>query len=274
MTSSHVLLAALAAAFTLTSVAAGGPTATKQRYPDVTLPAWSPDGQRIAFLAWRPTGSSVFEMRVVNADGSGQRGRVLARKAGSFAWSPDGRRIAFEGPGAPLDIYVVNADGSGQRRLTRDAAPSTSPVWSPDGRRIAFESNWQVNVMNADGSGQRRLTRNGARNFAPAWSPDGQRIAFERRLGRQKYGRCSNCGRATTFEVHVRNADGSGQQKLTTQGAQPSWSPDGRTIAFMSERDGNAEIYAMNADGSGQRNLTRTRGRHERWLVWSPAQKP
>ena len=154
----------------------------------------------------------------------------------------------------------MNADGSGQRRLTRNTVRDSNPVWSPDGRRIAFESNWQINVMNADGSGQRRLTRNGARNFAPAWSPDGQKIAFERRLGRKKYGPCSGCGRASTFEVHVMNADGSGQQRLTTQGAQPGWSPDGQKIAFMSERDGNAEIYIMNADGSQQRNLTRTRG--------------
>lgn len=93
------MVVALAATVTLTSVAAGGPAATNQRvnerYPDVTFPAWSPDGQRIAFLAWRPTGRSVFEMRVVNADGSGQRGRVLARKAGSL--SP-GRRTAGGSP--------------------------------------------------------------------------------------------------------------------------------------------------------------------------------
>ena len=69
------------------------------------------------------------------------------------------------------------------------------------------------------------------------------------------------------------NADGSGQQRLTTQGAKPDWSPDGRTIAFTSERDGNGEIYTMNADGSQQRNLTRTRDQNESGLVWSPAQK-
>ena len=161
------VLVALAAAVTLTSVAAGGPTATKQRakqhYPDVTLPAWSPDGQRIAFLAWRPTGRSVFEMRVVNADGSGQRGRVLVRKAGSFSWSPDGRRIAFEDP-STLEIYVVNADGSGQRTLPRSRAVDfiPQPAWSPDGQKILFVSDRDgleaVYVMNADGSRQRRLT--------------------------------------------------------------------------------------------------------------------
>ena len=243
-------------------------------------PAWSPDGRTIAFIRYQPSDESE-ELWVMNADGSGQR--RLARNAWheTPAWSPDGRRIAFVGRrghksgsyhSGSSELDVMNADGSGRRRLTRNTVRDSNPVWSPDGRRIAFESSWQVNVMNADGSGQRRLTHNGGRNFAPAWSPDGQRIAFERRLGRKKYGRCSGCGKASTFEVHVMDADGSGQQRLTTQGAEPGWSPDGQKIAFMSERDGNAEIYVMNADGSGQRNLTRTRNRHESGLVWSPAQ--
>ena len=69
------------------------------------------------------------------------------------------------------------------------------------------------------------------------------------------------------------NADGSGQRADDT-GAQPGWSPDGRTIAFMSVRDGTWEIYTMNVDGSGQRNLTRTPVGNESWFVWSPAKKP
>jgi Tol biopolymer transport system component len=53
----------------------------------------------------------------------------------------------------------------------------------------------------------------------------------------------------------------------------PSWSPDGRRIAFATKRDVNNEIYVMNSDGSGQRNLTRTPRWQERWAAWSPAQK-
>jgi Tol biopolymer transport system component len=233
--------------------------------------AWSPDGQKIAFARSRDLRK--FEIYDMNVDGSEQRRLTGEASGGELAWSPLGDKIAFVSRrDGNLEIYLMNADGSGRRRLTRNTVGDRNPVWSPDGRRIAFESNWQVNVMNADGSGQRRLTRNGARNFAPAWSPDGQKIAFERRLGRKQYGPCSGCGRALTFEVWVMNADGNGQQRLTRRGAQPHWSPDGRRISFVSERDGNAEIYTMNTDGSRQRNLTRTPDRHERWFAWSPGQ--
>ena len=235
--------------------------------------AWSPDGQKIAFTSDVRGRSEIY---VMNADGSEQQRLASEASGGGLDWSPRGNKIAFVSRrDGNAEIYLMNADGSGLRRLTRNTVGDSNPVWSPDGRRIAFENNWQLNLMNADGSGQRRLTRNGSRNFAPAWSPDGQKIAFERRLGRKKYGPCNRCGRASTFEIWVINADGSGQQRLTTQGAQPGWSPDGQKIAFMSERDGNgnAEIYAMNADGSRQRNLTRTQGGKESGLVWSPAQK-
>ena len=175
------------------------------------------------------------EIFVMNADGTARAGADGQRSGedSAPAWSPDGRRIAFaSGRDGNFEIYVINADGSRQRRLTRNTGRDVGPVWSPDGRRIAFESNWQVYVMNADGSGQRRLTRNAARNFAPAWSPDGQRITFERRVGRQKYGRCSGCGRASIFEVWVMNADGTEPRMLARDGAQPSRSPDGAKLAF------------------------------------------
>jgi TolB protein len=233
--------------------------------PGVGSLAWSPDGSTIAFVR-----GGVY---VVNADGSQER-RLTRIGASSLAWSPDGRRIAFaRGTRGSSEVYVVNADGSALRRLTRstgsDRAPFAAPDWSPDGTRIAFERNWQVWVMNADGSEQRRLTLTGAHNFKPAWSPDGRRIAFERaRRQRNTYYQGGTAG----YAVHVIDADGSGEQRLTRGGSQPRWSPDGRRIAYVSMREDNLDIWIMNADGSGQRNLTPGADRESQPL-WSPAQR-
>jgi TolB protein len=133
--------------------------------------AWSPDGQRIAFV---PLAHSPAENRnptkqglwVMSADGSDVRRVAPKATSGEPAWSPDGRRIAFrifdgrrfESAGNS-DLFVVNADGSGLRRLTRGAANVRWFAWSPDGRTVAFLRNREVYVVNADGTGERRLTQ-------------------------------------------------------------------------------------------------------------------
>ena len=214
-------------------------------------PAWSPDGQRIAFV--RGDG-----IHVMNADGS-DAVRLTTGDDNDPAWSPDGRRIAFV---RGDDIHVMNADGSDAVRLTR-SGDDNSPAWSPDGRRIAFargDNVDDIHVMNADGSGVERLTRSGG--WYPAWSPDGQRIAFF-------------SWRNVFVDIHVMNADGSGPRPLITtysDNPEPAWSPDGRRIAFGQGRrfhSENHELYVMNADGSNVERLTDSEG-YDRGPAWSP----
>jgi Tol biopolymer transport system component len=134
-------------------------------------PAWSPDGEKIAFLDSSTSAYSTFDIYVMNSEGSGKT--RLTNSPGhdvSPAWSPDGTKIVFSYDGIKRnnDIYVMNADGTGRTRLTHhtDGAPTSEsqPTWSPNGEKIAFvaslsssdpsEESSRICVMNADGSGQ------------------------------------------------------------------------------------------------------------------------
>jgi Tol biopolymer transport system component len=240
--------------------------------PNVFFPVWSPDGRKVAFASADRQPGGTFDLYVMNADGSGLR-RLTRDPASDVVpvWSPDGRKIAFirshapaEGRGLPeSDVYVINVDGTGERNLTDDGV-SGGQTWSPDGRRIAFASSGGIDVMSADGTGRQRLVRN--RGGLPSWSPDGRKILFLRAGGRGR-------GGPAVIYIYVMNADGSAPRRLIRMAqvnySLPSWSPDGRTILFVRERDGNFEIYVMNADGSGQRNLTRHPG-FDSAPAWSP----
>ena len=171
--------------------------------------------------------------------------------------------------GGNNEIFVVGSAGGAPTRLTRSRAADSNPTLSPDGRRVAFESNrlgnWRsrrdsdIFVMRIDGSGVRELTFSNAFDGDPAWSRRNQ-VAFESE-------------RAGNSDVWVMNADGSNEQQLTTSryfDGDPAWSPDGKKIAFTSERDnGDREIYVMNADGTGTTRLTSSPGFDEN-PSWSP----
>lgn len=174
-------------------------------------------------------------------------------------WSPDGTRIAFVRDG---EVRVADADGANDRRLTRKAPglhwPATAPAWSPDGRKIAFSGTrdvFLVDVATGKLTPVTRSTESWRGNYTPAFSPDGRTIAFTR---------STNAFNSDIFLVRV---DGTGLRRLTrsngthdVQGeeATPAFSPDGRTVAYLSNRDGNFELYAIGVGGGAERRLTRT----------------
>ena len=147
------------------------------------------------------------------------------------------------------------------------ARPSTSTrlaSWRPDGRKIAFvsdrptatntEGDSEIYVMNADGSNQTQITFNALNELFPAWSPDGRAIVFVRDLDPDRGDDVND------DDLFTMDADGTDQRNRTnTPGAgetEPAWSPHGRQIAFVSDRDGDPEIYTMHPRGSDVRQLT------------------
>ena len=145
---------------------------------------------------------------------------VFDRSAHSQAAAPGGaarpgapaaaRRSQIAFTREPDEIHVMNPDGSGQRLLAREAGKLdlNKIAWSPDGREIAYGgaiAPLSVFLVGADGSGVRKLTRNA---YGFDWAPDGQKIAFTTVRGGYR-------------DIHVVNADGSGERRIVKRGLQP-----------------------------------------------------
>ena len=228
-----------------------------------TLPAWSPDGSKIAFASTRDRSTKGLDIWVMDASGANPtRLTNEAGQNGRAAWSHDGTKIAFtstRNDTLVAEIWLMDADGGNQRAITSDGKFANTPSWSPDDSKIVFQSNRdgsdQLYVMNSDGSGITRLTNGVWADQEPAWSPDGSLIAFQSTRDAAEPLKMNNAD----FEVYVVNADGSSPTRLTNNSdfdGRPSWSASGGQLIFDSGRDGNQEVYVMNRDGSGQVNVT------------------
>ena len=146
-----------------------------------TSPAWSPDGNRIAFVT--STGHWGRQIFVMNADGSNVK-QITHDDDTTYSvapeWSPDGSRILFSrfAPHSENSgIFEMDPDGSNVRQLTSGYFAS-APTRSPDGTRIAFVSNQSLFVVDADGSNATAVTSGVYWEGDVTWSPDGKHIMF------------------------------------------------------------------------------------------------
>ncbi|MGH2625345.1 MAG: DPP IV N-terminal domain-containing protein, partial [Anaerolineales bacterium] len=203
-------------------------------------PAFSPDGEQIAFRSDRD-GGGIFVMGA-----TGESVRRLTDAGHNPAWSPDGKQIVFgtegiERPEARFttnsQLWVINLSNGEKRQLTRpDVVPdAVQPHWSPRGHRIAY---WAIRggqrdiwTVGADGSKPTAITQDAALDWSPVWSPDGKFIYFSSDRG----------GSMNLWRVPIEETSGSvpgPPEPLTTPSPYAgliSISRDGRRIAYTSE---------------------------------------
>ena len=270
-----------------------GPTNLTNSPGNDDNPEWSPNGKAIAFDSFR---AGHLEICFMGADGTGLRchnpnpDTVRRRSGDAKFWSPDSRFLAFE---SGSGIHVMDSESMNSILLDSPGDGNVDPSWSPDGRSLAFRSGntngWKTYIVKADGTGLTEIPSviaRGRQRARLAWSPDGRSFTFASRPLREICAgeadgtslRClpvavtlgrytvSPDGRSFAFscffegnvsDICVMQPGGAGTTRLTTEsGSSPVWSPDGRRIAFQTDRDGNPEIYVMQADGTEQRRIT------------------
>ncbi|MBU2567918.1 MAG: Tol-Pal system beta propeller repeat protein TolB [Elusimicrobia bacterium] len=227
------------------------------------FPRWSPDGKKIIFTTYRYGNPDLY---VMNAEGSSVEG--VSRRQGlntAAVWLPDGKSILLTmSGGATPQIYEIDTKGKIIRQLTMGRAIDTSPSVSPAGREFVFVSDRagapQLYVSDVHGTNVRRLPTEGYVD-SPSWSPRGDAVAFAMR----PYGK-------NFFDIFLYGiANGSVRQMTfgSRSNESPSFSPDGRFIAYCSDPDRKKEIFLMFIDGSGQRRVGGIKG-NSSMPSWSP----
>jgi TolB protein len=211
-------------------------------------PAWSSDGQWLAYTSYRKGKPDLYIQNM-----SDKRGSVFDKPGVNLspAWRPGRFELAaslsFSGD---QEIYLLTGEGKVTKQLTKSWDIDVSPTFSPDGGRMAFVSKRggtpQLYVMDIASGNTERLTFEGKYNTTPKWSPVDEKVAY-------------SSMEEGLFQIRVVDVGTKQSVRLTdNQGdnESPTWSPDGSLIAFSSTREGGkAKIYVMTIAGTDQRRL-------------------
>jgi Tol biopolymer transport system component len=253
-------------------------------------PALSPDGKLITFISQGNflRGEVFPDLWLGNAE-TGKRIKRLVQTTTSpdfeelrllysqSAFSPDGKLLAFSAQREGRDVLYV-MDVERRRTIKRFEVGLewvTSPSWSPDGKQIVVSGTstglTDLYVIDYETSALRRLTNDKNGDMQPAWSPDGQHIAFTTERGdktdidalRLGYWQIATYSFATGLVTVLPGQDGHNMN--------PQWAPDGKSIAFVSDRTGIANVFLLDIDTKEHYQLTNVIGAVSGITEYSPA---
>jgi hypothetical protein len=221
------------------------------------FPAWSPNGRTIAFVRQLPGCDPPAESLGFVTPGESEHTYGQDAKRTSWAppsWEPGGLAVAYSRQFGSIGVTAPTGP-------VGDDGPGEAPSWA--GSNIAFTIENEIRLLELPTNARRTLFVGYAKptqsNGIPVWSPDRSRLALGVMLHAHEGG------------IAVVNRDGSGARVIAVgpnQSVNPTWSPDGETIAFETNRDRDFEIYSVRPDGTGLRNLTNAPRGDDRMPAW------
>ncbi len=233
------------------------------RYP-IMSPAWSPDGQYLAYVSFESKHSAVYVQLVR----TGERRQVSARAGvnGAPAWSPDGKKLALTlgGSSGNPDIYILDLSTQQLTRITDDPAIDTEPAWAPDGRSLYFTSDragspqiYQIGTQ--AGARPKRITFGSSYNARPRLSPDGTLLAMV----------TMDNG---AYRIAVQEL-ATGTVRVLSHGRldeSPSFAPNGATLIYSEREGGRGGLATVSTDGLTGLRLKPSEGGEIREPAWGP----